>query len=112
MRQPDRKSIRRWAVSAMAAAGALLSLQSVFGTARLPLATAAKLADSPADSLAPAQLIVENVTIDITFSLGTLELSRSQVLDWITVSARGVARYYDHFPVPHVRILLTLNQDA
>jgi hypothetical protein len=40
--------------------------------------------------------------------LPTLELSRDQVLNWITASARAVAHYYGRFPVPHVRILLTL----
>ncbi len=112
MCQRDKKSMRRWAVNAMAVAGALLSLPSVLGTARLSFASAAKPADTPADSPAPAQLTVENVTIDLTFSPGPLELSRSQVLDWITVSARGVARYYGRFPVPHVRILLTPEKGA
>jgi hypothetical protein len=90
----------------------LISLQSAPKTAPWPLAAAAEPPDSPANTLPPTQLTVENATIEVTFSPGTLELSRVQLLDWITESARGVARYYGWFPVPHVHILLTLEKGA
>jgi hypothetical protein len=104
--------MRRWVASAIAAAGILISLLSLPRTADWPLAAVAKPADTPADDLSPAQLTGENVTIDVTFSPGTLDLSRAQVLEWITESAQGVARYYGRFPVPHVRVLLTPEKGA
>src|SRR5262245_57334134 len=104
--------MRRWVASVIAAADILISPLSVSGTAGSPLAAMAKPADTATDNFSPAQLTVENVTLDVTFSPGTLDLSRPQVLDWITGSAQGVARYYSRFPVPHVRVLLTLEKGA
>src|SRR5262245_19509557 len=104
--------MRSWVASVIAAAGILIGPPPVPGTAGSPLAAMAKPADTPTDSLSPAQLTVENVTLDVTFSPGTLDLSRPQVLEWITGSAQGVAHYYGRFPVPHVRILLTPEKGA
>jgi hypothetical protein len=108
----QRTSMKHWIVTTIATAGICLSLQSAPGKIRWSLATAAESSETPADTLAPAQFTVENVTIAVTFSPGSVELSRSQLLDWITVSARGVARYYGQFPVSHVRVLLTLEKGA
>ena len=104
--------MRRWVASVIAAADILIRPLSVSETAGSPLAAMAKPVDTPTDSLSPAQLTVENVTLDVTFSPGTLDLSRPQVLEWITGSAQGVAHYYGRFPVPHVRILLTPEKGA
>lgn len=104
--------MRRCIVGAIAVAGVLMSLWSALRTDRFLLAAAADQTDTSVDSLSQAQLIVENVTIDLAFSPGTLEVSRSQVLDWVTTSAQGVVRYYGRFPVPHVRLLLTPESGA
>ena len=104
--------MKHWILCTIATIGIFASLLLGPGTVCWSLAAAAESTEPPADILAPARLTVENATIDITFSSGSVALSRSQLLDWITVSARGVARYYGQFPVSQVRILLTLEKGA
>src|SRR5215475_6849235 len=90
------------------AAGSVCALlQLVFVVRDIGPALAAEAVKAPAKNLAPAQLTVENVTIEVSFAPGTLALPRTTVLDWITASARAVAQYYGQFPVSHLRLLLT-----
>ena len=104
--------MRRWIVSAITVAGVLANWESGLRTDCPLFAIAEDQIDTPADNLSPAQLTIANVTIDLTFSPGLLEVSRAQVLDWITTSAQGVVRYYGRFPVSHVRLLLTPESGA
>lgn len=68
--------------------------------------TAAQSTAESDNSLAPAQLIVANVTIEVSFAQGKLEVPRTVVLEWIVSSARAVAHYYGQFPVSRLRVLL------
>ncbi len=108
----QRTNMTRGTVSSIATAGICLCLQSALGTLWRSFAAAAASAETPADALAPAQLTVENARIDVSFSPGSTELTRSHLLDWVTVSARGVTHYYGQFPVSHVRVLLALEEGA
>ena len=101
-----RQARRRWIAPTVAVAVVLTLLQLAFTTKRFHLAYSPKTAFAQSDSLSPATLTLENATIDIAFAPGALELSRDQVLKWITASAQAVASYYGQFPVPHVRLLL------
>jgi len=62
--------------------------------------------DAASDRLFPAQLTLEEATIDVAFAPGELKLSRSRVLAWVEASAQAVARYYGRFPVPRLRLFL------
>jgi len=104
--------MRRWIVSAIIVAGILTNSGSGLETDYFLPAVAEEQIDISGDNLSPARLMVANVTIDLTFSSGTLEVSRAQVLEWVTTSAQGVVRYYGRFPVSHVRLLLTLESGA
>src|SRR3954469_15583868 len=105
LRPCRRTNMTRGTVRTIATAGICLCLQFTLGTLWRSFAAAAEPAETPADALAPAPLTVKNARIDVSFSPGSTELSRSQLLDWVTVSARGVTHYYGQFPVSHVRVL-------
>src|SRR5215510_13880104 len=86
----------------------ILLLQPVL----IPSAGAAESKKNSPESLAPTKLTVENVTLNVSFAPGALDLSQSAVLDWVATSARAVARYYGQFPVPYLRLLLTPEEGA
>jgi hypothetical protein len=44
-------------------------------------------------------LKVGSTTMDVSFVTGNLDLSRSALLDWISVAAHAVTVYYSRFPV-------------
>ncbi len=94
-------------VRVIAIAGASMLLQALFTREGFLIAHAGETSSSQSESLSPATLTLANATIDIAFAPGTLELSRDQVLNWITASAQAVGSYYGRFPVRHVRLLLT-----
>ncbi len=98
---------RRWIARAIAAAAVFTLPPLAFMGSRFLVAHAAEVTSAQSDSLSPATLTLADVTIDVAFAPGALELSRDQVLNWITASAQAVAHYYGRFPVPQVRMLLT-----
>src|SRR5215813_6031514 len=98
---------RRWTARAIAAAVVFTLPPLAFRGSRFLDADAGKATAAQSPSLSPARLTLAEGTIDVAFTPGALELSRDQVLHWITASAQAVAHYYGRFPVPHVRILLT-----
>jgi hypothetical protein len=51
-------------------------------------------------------LVVENVTLQIDFADGSLDLPRSAVVHRIEIAAHAVAGYYGRFPVARARILV------
>lgn len=77
----------------------------------LLVSTAGADQSPPPTQLAPVQLQVANVTIDVSFASGTLTTPREALLQWITTSAQAVAHYYGRFPVPRLRLLLTPESD-
>ncbi len=98
---------RRWLARAIAAAAVLtLPPLAVMGSCFLD-AHGVETASARSDSLSPTTLALADVTVDVAFAPEALELSRDQVLNWITMSAQAVVHYYSRFPVPHVRMLLT-----
>jgi hypothetical protein len=44
-------------------------------------------------------LKIGSTTMDVSFVTGNLDLSRSALLDWISVAAHAVRVYYGRFPV-------------
>lgn len=56
------------------------------------------------DQLPAAKVRAGASTIDVSFDSGKLDLPEEAVLNWISNSARAVAEYFGHFPLPHPRI--------
>src|SRR5882672_2252511 len=58
------------------------------------------------DRLQSTRVMIGKTAFDIAFAPGTLELSRSVVIDWIATSGRTVAAYYGRCPVDRVKVLV------
>ncbi len=54
------------------------------------------------EPFAPTQMDIGGARIDVSFSPGSLAVTRPQVLAWIADSARAVTHYYGRFPVTHL----------
>ena len=68
----------------------------------------ALVAGSPEARAAPASttLKVEGGEIEVEIADGHLDLSRAEVMTWISDAARGVVAYFGRFPVKRYRILV------
>ena len=61
-------------------------------------------APAAADGMAPARISACGSDITVEFGDGHLELTRAQLLAWVSRSACAVATYYGRFPVPRYRV--------
>lgn len=76
-----------------------LALASLIGLASCASAASAPRTDPPA-------LRVAGGDIEVAIADGHLDLSRAQLMAWISGSAGAVTAYFGRFPVPHYRILI------
>jgi hypothetical protein len=70
----------------------------------LCLAGCASAAAAP--GAAPAELTVGGGRIEVAFADGHLDLSRDELVAWISGSADAVTAYFGRFPVPRYRVVI------
>ena|SRR5579864_2102560 len=58
------------------------------------------------EQLPPAQVKAGNVTIDVTYGPGKIDLPQEKVLAWVSNAAHAVQEYFGHFPVPHAHLMI------
>src|SRR6185295_5359094 len=54
----------------------------------------------------PAALTIGGGAIDVAIEDGRLDVSRAELLAWISNAARAVTAYFGRFPVAHYRIVI------
>jgi hypothetical protein len=54
----------------------------------------------------PTTITAGGATIEVSFGKGHLDLSRAELMAWVTSSANAVVAYFDRFPVARFRILI------
>ena len=71
-------------------------------------AGAAACSSTAAGAPRPAQsaLTIGGGQIDVVIQPGHLDLSRAELMQWITAAATGVTAYFGRFPVEHYRIVI------
>jgi hypothetical protein len=76
---------------------------------RAAVASIALAACSPSALGAPpasSALTVEGGEIEVEIASGHLDLSRAEVMSWISDGARGIVAYFGKFPVAHYRLVI------
>jgi hypothetical protein len=76
---------------------------------RTLMATPAGLGHALQGTDAPERIQVGGATIDIDIDSGQSELGKTDLLDWVTRSARAVTGYFGRFPVAHARVRITVS---
>jgi hypothetical protein len=76
-----------------------VALAAVFGVVSGAGAAAAPRADG-------TMLRVGGATIEVDFASGHLDLSRAELMAWVSSAASAVTAYFDRFPVPRFRIVI------
>ncbi|HEX3758743.1 MAG TPA: hypothetical protein VHW23_08545 [Kofleriaceae bacterium] len=71
-----------------------------------PLLALALLVGCSSAAAAPATLTIGGGAIEVAIEDGPLDVSRDQLLAWITTAARGVTAYFGKFPVAHYRLVI------
>jgi hypothetical protein len=54
----------------------------------------------------PDTLTIGGARIDVAFGSGHLDLSRAQLIAWVTTAATAVTAYFGRFPVAHYRVVI------
>jgi hypothetical protein len=81
-----------------------LALALLLGFATCGSGAAAPAAGAPGP--APAALTIGGGAIDIAIEDGQLDVSRAELLAWISNAARAVTAYFGRFPVAHYRVVI------
>jgi hypothetical protein len=76
-----------------------VSLAAAFGVVSCAGAAAAPRTDA-------TTLSVGGATIEVDFDSGHLDLSRAELMAWVSTAASAVTAYFDRFPVPRFRIVI------
>jgi hypothetical protein len=54
----------------------------------------------------PGSMMIGGARIDVAFADGHLDLSRAQLMAWVTTAASAVTAYFGRFPVAHYRVVI------
>jgi hypothetical protein len=76
-----------------------MALAAAFGVVSCTGADAAPRADT-------TTLSVGGATVEVDFASGHLDLSRAELMAWVSSAASAVTAYFDRFPVPRFRIVI------
>lgn len=104
--------MRRCVVSLRTLSAVVAVLQPAFVTGEVPASPTASefvtdgMPYAAFDELPASNLEVRGGTVEVAFAPGELELSQTEILEWIATSARAVTRYYGALPIRKVRVLV------